>query len=88
MAACKAFLAQIKEGSMPWYVRRFNDTFGSPPADASTFSFWFALLLPIDEYEKARLLPIRSVRLRLRLVVQWVEGLNSNWWFSNGCVIF
>lgn len=35
--------------------------------------------LPIDEHEKAKLLPIRSPRLRLRLVVHWIEQLNSQW---------
>ena len=52
------------------------------PADAAHFSFWMAMLLPIDEYEKAKLLPIRSARLRLRLVVYWIEQLNSNWCVS------
>ena len=37
-------------------------------------------MLPIDEHEKAKLLPIRSPRLRLRLVVHWIEQLNNNWW--------
>jgi len=36
-------------------------------------------VLPIDEYEKAKLLPIRSVRLRLRLVAHWIDQLNRNW---------
>ena len=36
-------------------------------------------VLPIDEYEKAKLLPIRSARLRLKLVAHWVDQLNSNW---------
>ncbi len=37
-------------------------------------------VMPIDEYEKARLLPIRSPRLRLKLIVHWVESLRSSWW--------
>jgi len=57
------------------------------PNDPSSFSFWVALVLPIDEHEKAKLLPIRSPKLRLRLVVHWIEQLNNNWWFSSGCVI-
>lgn len=44
-------------------------------------------VLPIDEQEKAKLLPIRSARMRLRLVVHWIEQLNNNWWFSSGCVV-
>jgi Lon protease-like protein len=57
------------------------------PEDPSSFSFWVAIILPIDEHEKAKLLPIRSPMLRLRLVVHWIEQLNNNWWFSSGCVI-
>ena len=37
------------------------------------------MVLPIDEHEKAKLLPVKSVRLRLRMVVGWIEQLNSNW---------
>ncbi|KAH9936943.1 PUA-like domain-containing protein [Amylocystis lapponica] len=43
--------------------------------------------LPIDPHEKAKLLPIRSPRLRLRLVVHWIEQLNNHWWFSGGCIV-
>jgi len=35
--------------------------------------------LPIEEADKAKLLPIKSPLLRLRLVVHWIEQLNSNW---------
>lgn len=35
--------------------------------------------LPIEDTEKAKLLPVKSPLLRLRLVVHWIEQLNSNW---------
>ena len=35
--------------------------------------------LPIEETEKAKLLPVKSPLLRLRLVVHWIERLNSHW---------
>jgi hypothetical protein len=35
--------------------------------------------LPIDDTEKAKLLPVKSPLLRLRLVVHWIEQLNGNW---------
>ncbi|KAI9512173.1 PUA-like domain-containing protein [Russula earlei] len=35
--------------------------------------------LPIEDMEKAKLLPVKSPLLRLRLVVHWIEQLNSNW---------
>ena len=79
IATCHAFLDQLRQGTAPWVVQRLNNTYGPMPTDASSFSFWVALVLPIDEYEKAKLLPIKSARLRLRLVVHWIEQLNSNW---------
>ncbi|KAG8786800.1 hypothetical protein FRC12_016241 [Ceratobasidium sp. 428] len=84
---CRQFIDQLRNGTAPWVVQRLNNTYGPMPSDISSFSFWVALVLPIDEQEKAKLLPIRSARLRLRLVVHWIEQLNNNWWFSSGCVV-
>jgi len=53
----------------------------------AVLSFYIATLLPIDEYEKAKLLPIRSARMRLQLCVWWIEGLRKHWWFERGCVV-
>jgi hypothetical protein len=50
------------------------------PDDPAMFSFWVASLLPLDELEKAKLLPIKSPRLRLLLVVHWIEQLNKQWY--------
>ncbi|KAJ7638831.1 PUA-like domain-containing protein [Roridomyces roridus] len=87
MQICTSFLNQLRRGTAPWVVQRLNNVYGPPPTDPAQFAYWVALVLPIDDYEKARLLPIRSARLRLRLVVHWIEQLNSNWWFNSGCVI-
>ncbi|KAG8968560.1 hypothetical protein FRC03_006960 [Tulasnella sp. 419] len=87
MQICRDFYEQIKSGAAPWVVQQLNNTYGAMPEDLSTFTFWMALLLPIDEREKAKLLPIRSPRLRLRLLVYWIENLNNSWWFGQGCVI-
>ncbi|KAF8759897.1 ATP-dependent protease La (LON) substrate-binding domain [Rhizoctonia solani] len=81
---CRRFLDQLRNGTAPWVVQRLNNTYGPMPADVASFGFWVALVLPIDEQEKAKLLPIRSPRMRLRLVVHWIEQLNNNWWFSSG----
>ncbi|KAM5532294.1 hypothetical protein V8D89_014052 [Ganoderma adspersum] len=79
MAKCHAFIEQTRQG-IPWVVQQLNNNnFVQPPTDPAAFSFWMALALPIDEHEKAKLLPIRSPRLRLRLVVHWIEQLNSQW---------
>lgn len=84
MAICVSFIDQLRSGSAPWLLQRLNNTYGPMPDTPSEFSYWMALVMPIDEYEKARLLPIRSPRLRLRLIVHWVEQLRSSWWFSSG----
>lgn len=84
MNICRSFIDQLRSGSAPWLLQRLNNTYGSMPTDPSEFSYWMALVMPIDEFEKARLLPIRSPRLRLKLIVHWVESLRSSWWFSSG----
>ncbi|KZS97578.1 LON-domain-containing protein [Sistotremastrum niveocremeum HHB9708] len=87
VAICHAFVDQLRSGMAPWVVQRLNNTYGPMPSDIGNFTFWMGLVLPIDEHEKAKLLPIRSPRLRLRLLVHWIEQLNSQWWFMNGCTI-
>lgn len=81
MTTCQSFIDQLRSGSAPWLLQRLNNTYGAMPTDPSDFSYWMALVIPIDEYEKARLLPIRSPRMRLMLIVHWVESLRSSWWF-------
>jgi Lon protease-like protein len=80
METCRAFLDRLQEGTAPWVVQRMASAYGVMPTDPSAFSFWVALVLPIDEHEKAKLLPLRSVRLRLLLLAHWIEQLNSQWY--------
>ncbi|PVF94746.1 hypothetical protein CPB86DRAFT_712528 [Serendipita vermifera] len=82
---CRVFIQRLRKGSSPLVIQRLN-TVGPEPEDYGLLSFWIAQLLPIDEGEKAKLLPIRSPRLRLRLVVHWIDQFNAAWWFS-GCII-
>ncbi|KAI0774316.1 hypothetical protein C8Q74DRAFT_1368804 [Fomes fomentarius] len=78
IAKCHAFIEQTRQGT-PWVVQHLHNHYVPMPSDPASFSFWMALLLPIDEHEKAKLLPIRSPRLRLRLVVHWIEQLTNQW---------
>ncbi|KAG6854766.1 hypothetical protein C0991_001193 [Blastosporella zonata] len=80
MDQCRAFLDQLERGTAPWIVQRLSSTYGRMPTEISSFSYWVASILPIDDYEKAKLLPIRSPRLRLLLVAHWIEQLNNNWY--------
>jgi len=94
IAYCNSFLAQLHTNTTPWVVQRLSYTHGPPPPspddplfDAGNFSFYVGTVLPIDEWEKAKLLPVRSVRMRLKMCVWWIEGLRKNWWFERGCVV-
>ncbi|KAF9259523.1 hypothetical protein L218DRAFT_874451 [Marasmius fiardii PR-910] len=94
IAYCNSFLAQLHTNTTPWVVQRLSYTHGPPPPppddpsfDAGNFSFYVGTVLPIDEWEKAKLLPVRSVRMRLKMCVWWIEGLKKNWWFERGCVV-
>ncbi|KAJ8086631.1 hypothetical protein PM082_005454 [Marasmius tenuissimus] len=94
IAYCNSFLAQLHTNTTPWVVQRLSYTHGPPPPppddpsfDAGHFSFYVGTVLPIDEWEKAKLLPVRSVRMRLKMCVWWIEGLKKNWWFERGCVV-
>uniref|UniRef100_A0A0W0FJX1 RING-type domain-containing protein n=1 Tax=Moniliophthora roreri TaxID=221103 RepID=A0A0W0FJX1_MONRR len=90
VAHCTTFLSQLHTNTTPWVVQRLSYTHGPPPnptSDPGNFSFYVGMVLPIDEWEKAKLLPVRSVRMRLKMCVWWIEGLRRNWWFERGCVV-
>jgi Lon protease-like protein len=44
-------------------------------------------VLPIEDTEKAKLLPVKSPLLRLRLVVHWIEQLNSHWFVGGRATV-
>jgi len=87
MATCRTFLDRLQRGAAPWVVQRLSSQYGQMPTDPALFAYWVALVLPIEEHEKAKLLPIRSKRLRLMLVVHWIEQLNNNWYAWLCCFV-
>lgn len=89
IGVCNSFIETLRSGSAPWLMTRLNDTYGPmpDPSNVAAFGYWMALVMPIDEHEKAKLLPIRSSRLRLCIVVHWIEQLRQTWWFNHGCSI-
>ncbi|SAM85753.1 uncharacterized protein UBRO_07078 [Ustilago bromivora] len=86
---CTSFIETLRSGSAPWLLSRLNHTYGPMPSadQVERLGYWMALVMPIDEHEKAKLLPIRSRRSRLCLVVHWIEQLRQSWWFNSGCTV-
>lgn len=83
---CKEFIEILKSGCTPWIVERVENTFGSMPEDPVRFSYWIAMLLPISDQQKAGLLPITGCRVRLMIIVGWIETLKAQW-RARGCSI-
>jgi hypothetical protein len=72
-------------GPMPTDPASFSFWVALVRTFATSFSDYtnvFSQGLPIDDLEKAKLLPIKSPRLRLRLVVHWIDQLKSHWLVS------
>ncbi|RIA86236.1 PUA-like domain-containing protein [Glomus cerebriforme] len=81
------FIDTLRNGNSPWLLQRLNSVYGDMPDDPSDFSYWVASVIPIAEVEKYRLLELRSVRERLKLIVEWITSLRDQWWFARGCSI-
>ncbi|KAF0409671.1 PUA-like domain-containing protein [Gigaspora margarita] len=87
ISKARDFIESLRNGYAPWLLQRLNSTYGDMPSDPSDFSFWVASVIPIDENEKYRLLAERSVRERMKMIVNWIDQLKEQWWFDRGCVI-
>ncbi|CAG8538985.1 3001_t:CDS:2 [Ambispora leptoticha] len=87
ISLAREFIDSLRNGGAPWLLQRLNSTYGEMPDDPSDFSFWVASVIPIDEYEKSRLLELRSVRERLKIINLWITQLREQWWFARGCCV-
>lgn len=56
---CRDFVEALRNGSTPWLIQRLNDSVPPMPEDAREFTWWMAMLMPIDDHEKAKLLQVR-----------------------------
>lgn len=77
---CHNFIQQARTHSANWLNERVLAAYGQPPQDPATFPYWFASVLPIHDDEKYRLLPITSVRERLKMVACWIRALEEARW--------
>jgi len=82
------FISRNQERSAIWLQQRVLDVHGQPPADAAVFPYWFASVVPINDEEKYKLLPVRTVRERLKITAAWIRRIESQRWYqSSACQI-
>lgn len=74
------FITQARARSASWLHERILLAYGQPPTDAAMFPFWFASVLPIRDNQKYNLLPLTSVRERLKLTARWIKALEEARW--------
>lgn len=77
---CLDFTQQARARSATWLHEHVLAAYGQPPTDPATFPFWFASVLPISDDQKYRLLPLTSVRERLKMTARWIRVLEEARW--------
>lgn len=80
MRICTEFVEQNRASNPPWLRGRILEAYGEPPTDAATFPYWFASVLPLQDYEKYKLLPLTSKRERLKVAVKWIRHIQTTRW--------
>lgn len=80
MQLCLDFVEKRRAESAPWLHQRVLMAYGEPPTDPARFPYWLASVLPIPEEEKYALLPLTSVRARLKTTARWVRKLENMEW--------
>lgn len=58
VAKCREFVEALRTGSTPWLLQRLNSSLPPMPDDPRKFTWWMAMLMPIDDHEKAKLLQV------------------------------
>lgn len=81
MQICLEFVERRRTEGAPWLHPRVLLEYGQPPTDPALFPYWLASVLPIAEEEKYLLLPLTSVRERLKVTANWVKKLDSMEWY-------
>ena len=75
------FIARARGNSARWFSNRLLDTYGEPPDDPAILPYWLAAVLPLVDEEKYRILPMTSVRERLKMAAKWVNRIESQRWY-------
>ena len=78
-----AFVKKWQDSSAGWLTDRVYTAYGNCPEDPALFPWWFATVLPIDEYVKVDLLELTSVRERLKMCVHWMVQFEASKWYAD-----
>lgn len=81
MQNCMDFLEKQRTNSAPVVRERVNRVFGQPPTDPAIFPYWFANVLPIPDEEAYKIIPLTSVRERLKVAATWPDLLEDSGWY-------
>ena len=76
----QSFIARARQNSTRWFSNRLLETYGEPPDDPRMLPYWVAAILPLTEDEKYKILPLTSVRERLKIAVRWVHKIEAQRW--------
>ncbi|TVY54376.1 LON peptidase N-terminal domain and RING finger protein 1 [Lachnellula cervina] len=79
----RTFVKKWQDSSAAWLTDRVYTAYGECPEDPALFPWWFATVLPIDEYVKVDLLPLTSVRERLKMCVEWMVQFERSKWYAH-----
>ncbi|KAK1750647.1 ATP-dependent protease [Echria macrotheca] len=66
------FIRRMREHGAPWLTARVLHIYGECPDDPAVFPWWLAVVLPVRDAEKYRLLGTTSVRERLKMCSRWI----------------
>jgi ATP-dependent protease La (LON) substrate-binding domain/Zinc finger, C3HC4 type (RING finger) len=80
MDICTDFIRRMRSASAHWLSNHIIQAYGPMPEDPAAFPYWFASVLPINEAEKYRLIPTRSVRVRLMICAEWIRRVERTRW--------
>lgn len=81
VSSCSAFIELLRTQTPPGLFDQIIATYGAVPQPLETdrLSWWLGMVLPIDEHAKSLLLPVRSPRQRLEMIVKWIDRVKASW---------
>lgn len=81
VASCSSFIELLRTQTAPGLFERILATYGPvpQPLEVDRLSWWLGMVLPIDEHAKSQLMPIRSPRKRLEMIVEWIDKIRESW---------